>query len=137
MRGIQLAHVQKSCFFPLRFVRFGDVTNEQYELWRTVYSGFEIDENRLSPRAAGEYTWPMEGATGYYGIFIAGPTPPLECKLRAPAGTKLVGCFADSKRNRLLNSDSLIINYRGTGGMTPQVITKLFLMAVVAGPMYL
>lgn len=76
-----------------------------------------------SPTVPGEYTWPLGGTTGYYGTFIAGPLPPLDCSSSVPAGTDLVGCFVDSSTDRLLNSDALVRSKRGPGGMTAQVGT--------------
>lgn len=96
----------------------------QYEMWRTVYSGSVSDEYRLSPREPGEYTWPLHGATGYYSTIFAGPLPPLECQSTVPDGYFVVGCFADSKKDRLLNTEFLEVITRGPDGMTAKVILK-------------
>lgn len=93
----------------------------QYELWRSVYSGSPRDKDRISPTVPGQYTWPIEGAMGYYGDIIAGPLPPLDCEPPVSARHVLLGCFADSKLNRLLNTDALELIARGPGGMTEKV----------------
>lgn len=59
---------------------------------------------------------------GYYGRIIAGPLPPLECGPTMPARNSLVGCFADSNTDRLLNGDTLVLIPRGPGGMSAKVI---------------
>lgn len=109
----------------LHLVRYKLFTLWQYELWRTVYRGSANDEYRISPRVPGEYTWPVERAMGYYGRIIAGPLPPLECGSTIPTRNTLVGCFADSKTDRLLNSDTLVVIPRGPGGMTAKVMPIL------------
>lgn len=93
----------------------------QFNVWDTVNTGLSSNED-YSPTVPGEYTWPLEGTTGYYGAIIAGPSPPLECVSGVPAGTTLVGCFNDSIADRLLGSAELVLNTRGPGGMTAQVI---------------
>lgn len=78
-----------------------------------------------SPTVPGEYTWPLQGVTGYYSTILAGALPPLDCASGVPAGTALVGCFADSSADRLFNSDVLVRARRGPGGMTAKVKTKV------------
>eukprot|EP00904_Undaria_pinnatifida_P009040 jgi/Undpi1/5266/HiC_scaffold_2.g00547.m1 len=93
---------------------------DEFNVWDTVNTGLSSNED-YSPTVPGEYTWPLEGTTGYYGAIIAGPSPPLECVSGVPAGTTLVGCFNDSIADRLLGSAELVLNTRGPGGMTAQV----------------
>lgn len=93
----------------------------QYPIWDTVTTDLAIDE-RYSPTVPGKYTWPLEGITGYYSTIVAGPLPPLDCASSVPVGTRLVGCFADSKADRLLNSNTTVRAERGQGGMTAEVI---------------
>lgn len=61
---------------------------------------------------------------GYYGDIIAGPLPPLDCGPPVAARHLLLGCFADSKEDRLLNTDTLTLIASGPGGMTEKVIRQ-------------
>ena len=101
----------------------------QYPIWDTVNTDL-ADDYDYSPTVPGNYTWPLEGATGCYRTIIAGPLPPIQCQLGDPAGTELVGCFADSSSNRLFNSDSLVLNQRGPDGMTAPVTIDVFTSGV-------
>lgn len=96
----------------------------QYLIWDTVNTDLASDED-YSPTVPGEYTWPLEGDTGYYSTIIAGPIPPLDCGTSAPAGTTLVGCFADSGEDRLLNLDTLVRAEYGPSGMTAKVTPEV------------
>lgn len=98
------------------------ITTWQYPLWDTVNTDLANDQE-YSPTVPGEYTWPLEGTTGYYGVIFAGALPPLDCTYynSVPDGIVLVGCFSDSSKNRLLSSSALVQSTRGPGGMTAQV----------------
>lgn len=82
-------------------------------------------DEAYSPTVPGEYTWPLQGVTGYYSTIIAGALPPLDCASSVPAGTALLGCFADSSADRLLDSDLLVRAKQGPGGMTAKVKKKV------------
>ena len=92
----------------------------QYHIWDTVNTDLANDED-YSPTVNGQYTWPLEGETGYYKTLYAGPLPPLECSSSVPPQTQLAGCFSDNSRNRLLDSDSLVLGEIGRDGMTGEV----------------
>lgn len=92
----------------------------QYHLWDTANTELASDEY-YSPTVPGEYTWPLEEATGYYGTFFSGPLPPLQCPSNVPSGTELVGCFTDSSLTPLISPDTLVLSEVGPGGMTAQV----------------
>ena len=92
----------------------------QYHLWNTLFSHLAEDPE-YAPTEPGEYTWPLEGATGYYKTFYAGPLPPTVCENSLPSGTELVGCFEDSEDDRLLGSDTYVLSVLGEDGMTAQV----------------
>lgn len=92
----------------------------QYHIWDTVNTNL-ADVEEYSPTVNGQYTWPLQGETGYYKTLYAGPLPPLECSSSVPSRTELVGCFADDSRNRLFDSDALVLGEVGRDGMTGKV----------------
>ncbi|CAM9274851.1 unnamed protein product [Laminaria digitata] len=96
---------------------------DEFHIWDTVNTDFK-DIEEYSPTVNGQYTWPLEGETGYYKTLYAGPLPPLECSSSAPSRTAVVGCFADSSRNRLLDSEPLVLGEMGRDGMSPQVCSE-------------
>ena len=93
---------------------------QQYHIWDTVNT-YLADEEEYSPTVPGTYTWPLATSTGYYSTMYAGPLPPIECDDSVPSGTELVGCFTDSRNDRLINSDSYVLLEMGDDGMTPEV----------------
>eukprot|EP00904_Undaria_pinnatifida_P009184 jgi/Undpi1/5396/HiC_scaffold_2.g00677.m1 len=93
---------------------------DEYHLWNTLFSHLAEDPE-YAPTEPGEYTWPLEGATGYYKTFYAGPLPPTVCENSLPSGTELVGCFEDSEDDRLLGSDTYVLSVLGEDGMTAQI----------------
>ncbi|CAM9540916.1 unnamed protein product [Ectocarpus sp. 12 AP-2014] len=78
---------------------------EQYHIWDSLNTPFFDEDNPPSDYApiptkfndgieeGDTFTWPLEGAEGYYSVMYSGPFPPLECPNLYPAGVAYMGCY--------------------------------------------
>ncbi|CAM9611193.1 unnamed protein product [Ectocarpus fasciculatus] len=72
---------------------------EQYHIWDSLNTPFFDEDDPPSdyapiPNKEGDtFTWPLEGAEGYYSVMYSGPFPPLVCPNLHPEGVEYVGCY--------------------------------------------